>query len=261
MLNVRALWFSSAWMRFLLRALPSCSCFLCCDWLWLAAGSESGRSSPYYGQDGRSSTPTTIQPPKHFHVPGRTPHLRIALFITSSFFFLFFFNPAGKISSAIIHYWKSFRKVILSSVGMTGCENVTKSYFYAARNCSGIFFPPSYCTVTLFYLPLQPPPPIIPTETHILSSFTPPCFTSSSPLSLLSHRGPQHLQEASHLSESGYSAVSLALACLSSCQFSHAVLEYSIVDVFTDLLMFFQRSPLWFIGIDIPVIIENWCHQ
>ncbi|TMS17280.1 Actin-binding LIM protein 3 [Larimichthys crocea] len=32
-------------------------------------GSESGRSSPYYGQDGRSSTPTTIQPPKHFHVP------------------------------------------------------------------------------------------------------------------------------------------------------------------------------------------------
>ncbi|XP_076018982.1 actin-binding LIM protein 3 isoform X1 [Genypterus blacodes] len=32
-------------------------------------GSESGRSSPCYGQDGRSSTPTTIQPPKHFHVP------------------------------------------------------------------------------------------------------------------------------------------------------------------------------------------------
>ncbi|XP_045886098.1 actin-binding LIM protein 3 isoform X2 [Micropterus dolomieu] len=32
-------------------------------------GSESGRSSPYYGQEGRSSTPTTIQPPKHFHVP------------------------------------------------------------------------------------------------------------------------------------------------------------------------------------------------
>ncbi|XP_024139567.1 actin-binding LIM protein 3 isoform X3 [Oryzias melastigma] len=33
------------------------------------AGSESGRSSPYYGQEGRSSTPTTNQPPKHFHVP------------------------------------------------------------------------------------------------------------------------------------------------------------------------------------------------
>ncbi|XP_044062338.1 actin-binding LIM protein 3 isoform X6 [Siniperca chuatsi] len=32
-------------------------------------GSESGRSSPYYGQEGRSSTPTTVQPPKHFHVP------------------------------------------------------------------------------------------------------------------------------------------------------------------------------------------------
>ncbi|XP_047209663.1 actin-binding LIM protein 3 isoform X5 [Girardinichthys multiradiatus] len=32
-------------------------------------GSESGRSSPYYDQDGRSSTPTTNQPPKHFHVP------------------------------------------------------------------------------------------------------------------------------------------------------------------------------------------------
>uniref|UniRef100_A0A8C5B8J2 Actin binding LIM protein family, member 3 n=1 Tax=Gadus morhua TaxID=8049 RepID=A0A8C5B8J2_GADMO len=35
-------------------------------------GSESGRSSPYYGQDGRSITPTMYQPPKHFHVPGRT---------------------------------------------------------------------------------------------------------------------------------------------------------------------------------------------
>ncbi|XP_074504258.1 actin-binding LIM protein 3 isoform X9 [Sebastes fasciatus] len=32
-------------------------------------GSESGRSSPCYGQDGRSSTPTTNQPPRHFHVP------------------------------------------------------------------------------------------------------------------------------------------------------------------------------------------------
>uniref|UniRef100_A0A8C5DN96 Actin binding LIM protein family member 3 n=1 Tax=Gouania willdenowi TaxID=441366 RepID=A0A8C5DN96_GOUWI len=32
-------------------------------------GSESGRSSPYYDQEGRASTPTTIQPPKHFHVP------------------------------------------------------------------------------------------------------------------------------------------------------------------------------------------------
>lgn len=46
--------------------------FLCCDWLWLATGSESGRSSPYYGQEERSTTPTTNQPPKHFHVPGRT---------------------------------------------------------------------------------------------------------------------------------------------------------------------------------------------
>ncbi|XP_030620505.1 actin-binding LIM protein 3 isoform X1 [Chanos chanos] len=33
-------------------------------------GSESGRSSPYYNQlDTRSSTPTTYQAPKHFHVP------------------------------------------------------------------------------------------------------------------------------------------------------------------------------------------------
>ncbi|XP_037636751.1 actin-binding LIM protein 3 isoform X10 [Sebastes umbrosus] len=32
-------------------------------------GSESGRSSPCYGQEGRSSTPTTNQPPRHFHVP------------------------------------------------------------------------------------------------------------------------------------------------------------------------------------------------
>lgn len=69
--------FSSAWSS--VNNLPSCSLFLCCDWLWLAAGSESGRSSPYYGQEGRSSTPTTNQPPKHFHVPGRTPHLLAAL--------------------------------------------------------------------------------------------------------------------------------------------------------------------------------------
>uniref|UniRef100_A0A8C9U128 Actin binding LIM protein family member 3 n=1 Tax=Scleropages formosus TaxID=113540 RepID=A0A8C9U128_SCLFO len=34
------------------------------------SGTESGRSSPFYGQlDARSSTPTTYQPPKHFHVP------------------------------------------------------------------------------------------------------------------------------------------------------------------------------------------------
>uniref|UniRef100_A0A8C2PZB9 Actin binding LIM protein family, member 3 n=1 Tax=Cyprinus carpio TaxID=7962 RepID=A0A8C2PZB9_CYPCA len=33
-------------------------------------GTESGRSSPYYNQlDDRSSTPTTNQAPKHFHVP------------------------------------------------------------------------------------------------------------------------------------------------------------------------------------------------
>ncbi|XP_029297745.1 actin-binding LIM protein 3 isoform X5 [Cottoperca gobio] len=40
------------------------------------AGSESGRSSPYYGQEERSSTPTTNQPPKHFHVPAtREPNI------------------------------------------------------------------------------------------------------------------------------------------------------------------------------------------
>ncbi|KAM6977446.1 actin-binding LIM protein 3 [Aplochiton taeniatus] len=32
-------------------------------------GSESGRSSPYYSQEARPTTPTTYQPPKHFHVP------------------------------------------------------------------------------------------------------------------------------------------------------------------------------------------------
>lgn len=35
-------------------------------------GTESGRSSPYYSQlDVRSSTPTSYQAPKHFHIPGR----------------------------------------------------------------------------------------------------------------------------------------------------------------------------------------------
>lgn len=54
---------------------------LTCD--WLPAGSESGRSSPYYGQEGRPSTPTKNQPPKHFHVPGRSLHLLIALLTNS----------------------------------------------------------------------------------------------------------------------------------------------------------------------------------
>nr|XP_023994352.1 actin-binding LIM protein 3-like [Salvelinus alpinus] len=36
----------------------------------LAAGSESGRSSPYYGSlEGRPSSSTTNHAPKHFHVP------------------------------------------------------------------------------------------------------------------------------------------------------------------------------------------------
>ncbi|KAK6299239.1 hypothetical protein J4Q44_G00307490 [Coregonus suidteri] len=40
----------------------------------LAAGSESGRSSPYYGTlEGRPSTPTTYHAPKHFHVPDNLP--------------------------------------------------------------------------------------------------------------------------------------------------------------------------------------------
>ncbi|XP_064017884.1 actin-binding LIM protein 3 isoform X2 [Pogoniulus pusillus] len=35
------------------------------------SGTESGRSSPYYSQlDVRSSTPTSYQAPKHFHIPG-----------------------------------------------------------------------------------------------------------------------------------------------------------------------------------------------
>ncbi|XP_064811843.1 actin-binding LIM protein 3-like [Oncorhynchus masou masou] len=37
-------------------------------------GSESGRSSPYYGSlEGRPSTPTTYHAPKHFHVPDNLP--------------------------------------------------------------------------------------------------------------------------------------------------------------------------------------------
>lgn len=39
---------------------------------WLSAGTESGRSSPYYSQlDARPTTHTAYQAPKHFHVPGR----------------------------------------------------------------------------------------------------------------------------------------------------------------------------------------------
>uniref|UniRef100_A0A8K9VEP8 Actin binding LIM protein family, member 3 n=1 Tax=Oncorhynchus mykiss TaxID=8022 RepID=A0A8K9VEP8_ONCMY len=40
----------------------------------LAAGSESGRSSPYYGSlEGRPSSSTTYHAPKHFHVPDNLP--------------------------------------------------------------------------------------------------------------------------------------------------------------------------------------------
>lgn len=60
-------------------SVHSCSGSVTVIGLGLAAGTESGRSSPYYSQlDARSSTPTTIQAPKHFHVPGR-PGLNIHL--------------------------------------------------------------------------------------------------------------------------------------------------------------------------------------
>lgn len=43
-----------------------------------APGPESGRSSPYHSQlDVRSSTPTSYQAPKHFHIPGRRYQLTI----------------------------------------------------------------------------------------------------------------------------------------------------------------------------------------
>lgn len=53
------------------------ACFLCAsvlsgDHCLHAPGPESGRSSPYHSQlDVRSSTPTSYQAPKHFHIPGR----------------------------------------------------------------------------------------------------------------------------------------------------------------------------------------------
>ena len=114
--NAEAVWFFTC-----MDEIPSCSCFLCCDWLWLAAGSESGRSSPYYGQEGRSSTPTTIQPPKHFHVPGRTLHLLIAL--------MFLTSVGEKTPSAILHWCKLLIKGHFelrgNGEGEGGCENVT----------------------------------------------------------------------------------------------------------------------------------------
>uniref|UniRef100_A0A7N6FIF5 Actin binding LIM protein family, member 3 n=1 Tax=Anabas testudineus TaxID=64144 RepID=A0A7N6FIF5_ANATE len=95
-------------------SLPSCSCFLCCDWLRLAAGSESGRSSPYYGQEGRSSTPTTNQPPRHFHVPGRTPHLPVS-FVTAwgSFYQLLFTNANHPERSLYVLWEYGALKIVL----------------------------------------------------------------------------------------------------------------------------------------------------
>lgn len=132
------------------EAFPSCSCFLCCDWLWLAAGSESGRSSPYYGQEGRSSTPTTNQPPKHFHVPGRTPHRLTALLIISYIFC--FYSRGGRFHQPLFTNANHSQRSLRVPWEWGG---VKMSYFYTARNCSGIVFP-SYYIFTFFYLPLQP---------------------------------------------------------------------------------------------------------
>lgn len=94
-------------------SLPSYSCFLCCDWLRLAAGSESGRSSPYYGQEGRSSTPTTNQPPRHFHVPGRPHHLLITP-LTISF---------------VGFYHSALKQIIQKGLfKLRGCENVSRIF-------------------------------------------------------------------------------------------------------------------------------------
>lgn len=49
-----------------------CASILSGDPCLHAPGPESGRSSPYHSQlDVRSSTPTSYQAPKHFHIPGR----------------------------------------------------------------------------------------------------------------------------------------------------------------------------------------------
>lgn len=51
-----------------------CASVLSGDHCLRAPGPESGRSSPYHSQlDVRSSTPTSYQAPKHFHIPGRLP--------------------------------------------------------------------------------------------------------------------------------------------------------------------------------------------
>lgn len=144
--------------------------FLCCDGLWLSVGSESGRSSPFYGQEGRSSTPTTNQPPKHFHVPGRY-HLLITPLLIMSFHSL-----SGE--KLFIHYECKFRrKVTLSYAAMKVCKNVL--YFHTACDCFNLIFPSRCTSIFLCHL----------------SSSTFQLFISS----FHSHRRPQHLQEASHL--------------------------------------------------------------
>lgn len=153
-------------------SLPSCSCFLCCDWLRLAAGSESGRSSPYYGQEGRSSTPTTNQPPRHFHVPGRTPHLPVS-FVTAwgSFYQLLFTNANHPERSLYVLWEYGALKMWLSRIFIPHIIALTYTSPHTASLPTSTFLPS-------------------PQTTHNSVLFIPPRFTSPSALSLLSHRGP-----------------------------------------------------------------------
>lgn len=63
--------------RHRVNACSLCASVLSGDHCLPAPGPESGRSSPYHSQlDVRSSTPTSYQAPKHFHIPGRRPAWR-----------------------------------------------------------------------------------------------------------------------------------------------------------------------------------------
>lgn len=157
--------------------------FAVIGWCWLAAGSESGRSSPYYGQEGRSSTPTTYQPPKHFHVPGRTPHLPSS-----------YYSKSHKLSPKGIYHHPYFMNAnhpessSYVTWGWGGVEMCLSCIF--KLHVIALAFFPSYYIFTLFFFtfPYYYPSFLFPLPSHLPNRDSDPLICP-----LLLHVSPLHL--------------------------------------------------------------------
>uniref|UniRef100_A0A4W5KAK0 Putative adherens-junction anchoring domain-containing protein n=1 Tax=Hucho hucho TaxID=62062 RepID=A0A4W5KAK0_9TELE len=136
----------------------------------LAAGSESGRSSPYYGSlEGRPSTPTTYHAPKHFHVPGRT-----TLQLCSKWPPILY---SGAIYMELGAIWDATFSSASPHLSIFSSPLLLLLDFHISSNSLVISYS-SYDTVQR--LPHSTPPSLTP------HSLTPPCFTSLFSLLLFS---------------------------------------------------------------------------